>query len=546
MPAKLLKPTTSLLVPAALLLATAGSAGVAQAGPPTVQNPSHQPRPTPVVVDFSPNAKPEHRPRIDRDSAPAVRFDQLDAHQRLVEASDAAEPGTHSLPEGLEQVGGMVVPEAMLDGADMRSDAGASLVADDDPQAGGPDLEEICAFPDEVPPGVYDYDHRPGGETPRFHTVYLNYTGGVLMTGGENSAENMSNIAISGHMFPVYGGGEERAIAAAQAVANDFEDWAVRVVYLERPPKVLPYTMVMIGGNWSDTTAGPSGGVAPLDCEDFGQRNVCYAFQNNSPATTQANVISQEIGHTLGLGHTTAADSVMAFGYDTTNPGDLGFHDGCVQTIQVAGQSAACVGVNKCHCGVNEEQDDKATLSATFAPAGVDVVEPTISVTAPEDGAVFQEGEVIRVEVEPWDDFGGYGWKIMLENEGGELLADLVDYERAMAFDINGLPPGVYTLTGYIQDHADHVVTDVITFTVEGEESLDESGGSGGSGTGEVVGTSTGVGGSEGSSEGTGGVGIDGELDDGCGCRSGQDPARTVGGWLLALVGLFGISRRRC
>jgi MYXO-CTERM domain-containing protein len=542
-PAKLLKLTTPWL-PAALLLATTGPAGVALAGPPTVQNPSHQARPAPVVIDFSPNAAPEHRPRIDRDSAPTVRFDQLDAHQRLVDPSDPEGPGTHSLPAGLVQVGGMVVPEAMLDGADMRPDGGGELVDEDDPQAGGPDLEEICAFPDEVPPGVYDYDHRPGGETPRFHTVYLNYNGGVLMTGGENSAENMSNIAISGHEFPVYGGGEERAIAAAQAVANDFEDWAVRVVYLERPPKVLPYTMVMIGGNWSDTTAGPSGGVAPLDCEDFGQRNVCYAFQNNSPATTQANVISQEIGHTLGLGHTTAADSVMAFGYDTTNPGDLGFHDGCVQTIQVAGQSAACVGVNKCHCGVNEEQDDKATLFATFSPAGVDVVEPTISVTSPEDGSVFQEGETIRVEVEPWDDVGGYGWRIMLENEGGELLADLVDYDRAMAFDMTGLPPSVYTLTGYIQDHADHVVTDVITFTVEGEASVDESG-SGGSGTGEGVGSSGGAGGSEGSSEGSGGAGFDGELDDGCGCRSGQGPARTGGAWLLGIVGLFGILRRR-
>jgi MYXO-CTERM domain-containing protein len=535
-PAKLAKPTTSSFIPVALVLAATSLHGSALAGPP---GDTTRPGSAPVVIDFSPGAKAEQRPRLDRDPVPAVRFEQLDHYQRLVDDGEPGGPGADSLPEGLVQVGGMVVPEAMLDDT-----AAGSLVADDHPQAGGPDLDEICAFPDAVPPGVYDYDQRPGGETPRFHTVYLNFTGGVLMTGAENSAENLSNIARSGHMFPVYAGGEERAIAAAQAVAHDFEDWAVRVVYLERPPKVLPYTMTMIGGSWSDTTAGPSGGVAPLDCEDFGQRNVCYAFQNNSPATTQANVISQEIGHTLGLGHTTAADSVMAFGYDVTNAGDLGFHDGCVPIIQVPGQSAACVGVNKCHCGVGEEQDDKATFFATFSPAGVDMIEPTISVLQPADGAVYQEGETVRVELEPWDDVGGYGWKLLVENAAGEVLVDQVDYDRALIFDLTGLPPDVYTITGYIQDHADHVVTDSVTITVEGEAGQDESGGSDGSGTtGTDVGSSTGEG--SGSSEGTGSGGLDTQLDDGCGCRSGSEPARSAGPWLLALLGLVGLSRRR-
>lgn len=546
MPVKLVKPTMSSLIPAVLVLAVTGVHGSAHAEAPTsVQNPYHEPAPAPVVIDFSPGAKAEHRPRIDRDPANAVRFSDLDAHQRWVDPSEPAGPGIHALANGLVQVGGMVVPEAMLDGAAMVPDAAAALAAAPRPQAGGPDLNEICAYPDAVPAGVYDYDHRPGGETPRFHTVYLNFTGATLMTGGENSAENISNIARSGHPFPVYGGGEERAIAAAQAVANDFEDWAVRVVYLERPPKVLPYTMVMIGGSYSDTTAGPSGGVAPLDCEDFGQRNVCYAFQNNSPATTQANVISQEIGHTLGLGHTTAADSVMAFGYDTTNPGDLGFHDGCVPTIQVAGQSAACVGVNKCHCGIGEEQDDKSTFFATFSPVGVDLVEPTISLLAPADGAVFPEGDTVRVEIEPWDDVGGYGWKILLENSAGELLVDQVDYLRAMVFDFTGLPPDVYTLTAHIQDHADHIVTDVVTFTVEGPEALDDSGGSEGSGSS----TGADAGGSSDAGSGEAGSGDDAGLDanandEGCACTTGE-PSRNGESWLVGLVGLLGLLRRR-
>ena len=53
-------------------------------------------------------------------------------------------------------------------------------------------------------------------------------------------------------------GGEERAIAVAQAVQADFAEMAVRVVYLERPPKRLPYVMIMMGGSYKDTSSGPA------------------------------------------------------------------------------------------------------------------------------------------------------------------------------------------------------------------------------------------------------------------------------------------------
>lgn len=506
--------------------------------PEVVQNPSFRPAPDSVVIDFRPGAAAEHRPRIDRNPTNPVRLSDLDSFQRPAEP--ATPTSEHELPQGLTQVGGMVVPEAMLDGAQMVPDATLSLTDRPDPQA-NPD--EWCAFPDEVPPGVYDYEHRPGGEIPRQHTVYLNFLGAPegLISGGENSAEDQSSIARTGHPYPVYGGGEDRAIAVAQAVAADFEDWGVRVVFADRPPKVLPYTMVMIGGHHSDTTAGPSGGVAPLDCEDFGQRNVCYAFQNQSPATTQANVVSQEIGHTLGLGHTEASDSVMAFGYSGTQPGDLGFNDSCAPTIQVQGQSAACVGVNKCHCGIAEAQHDKRTLGTTFAAAGPDVVEPTLTLTSPPDGSVFQEGEEIRVEFDPWDDFGGYGWKLTITNqETGEVLVDQVDYDRALVFDLVGLPPGVYLFTGLIQDHADHVVTHSITVTVEGEAGAD---GTGGNDDGDGM---TGDGGDAGDDMGSGDDGTEsdsagfgeGSVDEGCSCVTAGPSSPPPALWMLALLGL--------
>ena len=90
-----------------------------------------------------------------------------------------------------------------LDGALMVGDL--SLV--DAPRPVGAPADS-CAFPDEVPPGIYEGDSRAGGEFPRRGTIYLNFVGGTLQSGSENSAENLSTIARSGHPYPPFGGGE--------------------------------------------------------------------------------------------------------------------------------------------------------------------------------------------------------------------------------------------------------------------------------------------------------------------------------------------------
>ncbi len=515
---------------------------IASADPGAVQNPNFNPRPEPVVIDFSPDAPAHLRPRIDSQTPGGVAFSELDAYVREVAPSDG-DVGTDALPEGMAQVGSMVVPAPMLDGAQMVGDADMTLTVGELPTLPG-FVDDVCAFPDEVPAGIYDYDYRPGMELPRRHTVYLNFVGATLTTGGENAAENLSGIARSGHPFPVYAGGEMSAIAVAQAVAADLDEWGINVVYLERPPKVLPYSMAMIGGHWSDTTSGPSGGVAPLDCEDFGQRNVCYAFQNNGAITGQANVTSQEIGHTMGLEHTNAPDSVMALGYAQTQGGDLGFNDSCANSISVSGQGTGCNGVNRCHCGNPDQQHDRNTLSAIFVPAGADVMPPTIDIVEPADGAVFTPNDSFTVTFDPWDDVGGYGWKMILEDEAGEVLVDQPDYDRALEFMLAGLPVGTYTITALVMDHGGNESTDSITITVAEDGATGGTGGSG-SGDGGVDGTA----GDAGDESGTiGGTGIDSETDGdsagqsddagGCGCTTDTPPSSLFAGLGLLLLGL--------
>jgi len=534
-----MRATTSTLFVLASVLSAAVTASAA--APSVVQNPHAVPAQGPVVIDVAAGTvNGEVRPLVEAEIESRVRFSDLDAHMGPVTVNDrlAAE-----LPAGLVQVGDMIVPDGVQHGA--------MMVADVTPTPGEPTIPaDSCAYPDEVPPGIYEGDSRRGGEFPRRGTIFLNFTGGMLSTGGENSAENKSGIALTGHEYPPFSGGEALAVAVAQAVQTDFAPWAIRVVYDPRPRKLLPYTMAMVGGHYSDTTAGPSSGVAPIDCEDFGQRNVCYSFTNSEPATSQANVVSQEVAHTYGLEHTYGADRIMSY----EGGGDKIFGSNCQQTFAVQGQGNGCQGVNKCHCGIGDLQNDQATIGIIYAPAGPDEVAPTIELTYPEDGSVFQVGEEILVGMEPWDDYGGYGWKLVIEDADGEVLVDEVDYDRALEFKIVGLPVGTYTFTGEIEDQADHIATHSITVIIEGDAAdtggvdTDDTGDASASasagdsddgGSDDDDGGSLSESGDESSGSGSaGGAGT----DDGCAC-AGARPSPA--GWIAWLVLPVLLRRRR-
>jgi MYXO-CTERM domain-containing protein len=526
---------------AAWSLAFALVPAAAAAAPKYVQNPYATRADGPVVIDVrAGTVNGKRAPLVNTTPAGAVSFADLDAYYDPTPPTPVADFSA-DLPEGLAQRGDMIVPAEVLDGALMVGDL--SLVDGPRPQ-GAP--ADSCAYPEEVPPGIYEGDSRRGGEFPRRGTVYLNFVGGVLENMGENSAENYSGIARSGHPYPAFTGGEAKAVAVAQAVAEDFARWGIRVVFDPRPRKVLPYTMAMVGGSWSDTTSGPAGGVAPIDCEDFGQRNVCYSFTNGEPATSQANIISQEVAHTYGLEHTYGTDRIMSY----EGGGDKLFGSNCQQTFSVEGQGNGCQGVNKCHCGIGDLQDDALTIGMIYAPFDApDVTPPDVTLTAPPDGAVYQVGEEIVVDFEVGDDFGGYGWKLVIENEAGEVLVDQPDYERALTFDIVGLPAGVYTFTGEIEDHADHITTHSITVIIEGVAdttggNVDTSGGgsadsSGGGGPFDDSEGSAAVDESSGSGGGSGSGGAN--MAEGCACATTRPTAPLH----LLAIGLLGLRRRR-
>lgn len=514
----------------------AATAGTTAAPGQVIANP-YAPTGVPPLIDFSHGKIPT----VTHESG--VRFEDLDAHMDLSEETLPEDQAREGLPAGWVQIGGMVVPQAVADGADVRMPGSVpelGLADAPHPTRGtvmGPSAADLCKFPDETPPGIYSGEYRRGTEYPRRGTVYMNYTGGKLINGGENSAENQSTLAKFDATYPVYGGGEEKAVAVAQAVQADFAELAVRVVYLKRPPKLLPYVMIMMGGRYTDTTSGPAGGVAPgADCEDAGLRNVCYAFVKGSAATDQSNVASQEIGHTMGLGHTYGNDRVMAYGYDTNANIDMGFGDECTTVFVASGQAGYCAGVNKCHCASDgKQQHDLNSLKAIYTAPGPDMVPPTISITSPMDGAVYGPDELITVDVDPMDDYGGYGWELVVSKDG-EVLAEVVDYQLSQQFLLKGLPPGTYKLTARVQDHDDQVGEDFITVTIEGgsdsetpttsESDAGSSGDQNNSSTGDDSAAESGM----------------EQGDEGCSCR--QDPrGRSLAPLALLLMPL--LRRRR-
>ncbi|HEY0138486.1 MAG TPA: Ig-like domain-containing protein, partial [Nannocystis sp.] len=300
-----------------------------------------------------------------------------------------------------------------------------------------------------------------GNQYPRKHTLYLNFNGGVLYGGEDNSAEDKSALARAGQPYPGWNKAESTALAVIQRVKEDMATLGVRVAYDKRPNKTVPYTMAMVSGDWTDVNIdSPAGGVAPgTDCEARGQRHVVYVFDN------QASTVGQEAAHSWGLDHTLGGDRIMSYQFGTNKH----FGDNCQALCEEACQGKGSIGCRLIHekyCGVDsEQQNDLAELSFIFGGNEPDTEPPTVKITNPPDGTVLAVGESTQLVGEVHDNYGGVGWKLTIVVDG-EVKLDQVDYDRALSWSLQKLPAGVYEITLEAEDHADHIVRDTITITV--------------------------------------------------------------------------------
>lgn len=410
------------------------------------------------------------------------------------------------------------------------------------------------------PDVVFAVEDIPGNEYPRKVTLYMNFVGADLRVGSDNSAENRSTLAKQGP-YPVFSGGEQTAAAAAQEMANDVAQFGIRVVYLpdDRPPSILPYTMAMIGGNWTDTNLEDSaGGVAPgTDCGALGQRHVVYTFAGGGwGATAIANVTAQEAGHAWGLDHSLNCGSVMSY----CGAGNGNFSSTCDGLCE-----ASCQGLSGCRlfheqfCGEgNDQQNEAAELDFLFGNSEPDLEPPLVEIQSPIDGAQIEVGGEVDLRAVVDDNFGGYGWSFRISRDG-EVLHDEVAYDRRVddlyraALNLTGLEVGTYSITATVMDHGDNVSTDTVTFVV-GDGAVDDGADGDPDGSGDADGgdrdgsggddsdvsaggtAETGDDAAESSAEGTDGA--SGAMDDGVdggGCECTSNPRRRGGVWWLML-----------
>lgn len=422
-------------------------------------------------------------------------------------------PQLSTLPEGWVQLGNVVMPTPVAEG-------------------------DAVVDPDVIG-AIEDW---PGNEYPRKHTLYLNFVGADLHPGSDNSAEDTSILALQGP-YPAYTGGEQNALSIAQAVENDVAGFGIRVAYLERPGKIAPYTMEMIGGSWQDVnTDQPAGGVAPgADCGALGQRHIVYTFAAGStPVNRVANTASQEAGHAWGLDHTFNCDSVMSYCANA----DGSFSGTCDDLCEAGCQGANTAGCRLTHeefCGVgNDQQNEVETLTWLFGGDEPDMEPPTAEIVSPVDGDMLAEGSSVDLKALIGDNYGGYGWAWRVTRDD-EVIFDDVDYERMVddeylpSLSLSGLTPGVWRFTITVQDQYEHVTSDSVTVSVGGVPLPPDSD------TGEPVASSA-----VGTDTPSTGVQLDGDdgsdPPDDCACRSGR---RAPTGWLAWLVLIPLAARRR-
>lgn len=461
--------------------------------------------------------------------SPQPDFHSLDDH-KLPDAELQAAPPTQrdagddaSLPEGWVQKGSVVMPSPVVDG-----------------------FEDVGTGP------IFAVEDIPGNKYPRKHTLFLNFNGGMLYTGSDNSAEDRSTLAKQG-VYPVFGGGESQALSIIQAVEADFQPFGIRIMYESRPRKVVPYTMEMVGGSWTDTNIdSAAGGVAPgADCGALGQRHVVYTFSNGASVLTAASTIAQEAGHAYGLDHTFDCSSVMSY----CGGGDKAFRSGCSGLCEAQCQgvnSAGCRLTHEMFCGEgNDEQDDVAEMAWIFGGNEPDMEPPTVEIQSPLDGEEIPAGADVELRAVVDDNYGGFGWKFTIRKDG-EIVYDQPDYDRDVdgefraALNLTSLDTGVWTFTVEAEDQYEHVTSQTVTVSVGGAttSSGSDSDTDGGDTDGDSDAGTEGVGtdgDTDGVMSGSNSAGQDEQVADGGGCSVGGRGAFAP----LFILGLLGFARRR-
>lgn len=302
---------------------------------------------------------------------------------------------------------------------------------------------------------------------------------------------------------------------------------------------------IFIGGNGKDSCNGDSGGPVFIKVADGTWRVFGITSYGGQCGTggyySMMHKGMQWFETESGIDLTPCGDATGAWlpteeckGFPM-NPGTAGGSWPACNNDAVGGYSATCGG-----------------------PAMMDEVPPTAVITMPTDGQVYEmpEGAMITITVDAQD--AGSGIKDVRITVNGQDVPNGID--MAAPYELKAIfPTGEYDIGAVARDNADnegaatpvHISVNPAPAgdgSAEGGDS-DEGGGSGeggesGEGGDPTEGPASSASDGSSATSPTGATGLNGDEDggdEGCGCRSGQEPKAS----LLALVTLGLLARRR-